>query len=601
MFCLKCGNKMSSGDLFCIKCGTKVLSSDSDGADIIADEKPLETMSPQVSEVHIPAAIEEDITSPETVIFNEYGGQIFGVLGTGSYGKLIFTDKRLICDPRGKKEKFEVMISDIVSYQAAYQVVGLAGKYIRPMLDNSILIHTKQGFSHKFSIPKNRKRDQLIQLLGKSSPLAIQLPPETRSEAKAYDCPEGHPHHKQSVRQRRIYNTYWKVFGIVVIVLLIWSFIYDSGSQEVSTDVPPEMSIENDQLMPESDSYINQTETSKTVTETSEPVEYYSAEFVGEWWDTWSDRCSMTIESGGINYYINIHWGSSAWDTTIWSFVGTYDNELGGIVYTGSCIDSHVSDDGEVQETIKYSDGTGFIYIEGDMLYWIDDVEGAGADCIFQRPLNEEIFVPDQTDLMMTDGVERENLWTVMDDNTGRNINLFFSNFAEMRFNYYSADSFDISSLISFAYLHNYFNYYESRFGLISDESGNYYEVIDVGYVSDAIKQFFDLDINPQSTENIGYDSDLNIYYTPAADGENIYLFAQVTGIYDNGDGTYDITYDVYYEPSDSISSIPQYAYDKLTDEQLNDFAYDSSLTATIKASNLYNRSTYRLLELYQQ
>lgn len=113
----------------------------------------------------------------------------------------------------------------------------------------------------------------------------------------------------------------------------------------------------------------------------------HSTEYVGEWWDTYSQRCAMEISSeDGISYSIDINWGNSAWDNTHWSFWGTYDEILGGIHYYGSEIEEYYAEDGTVEETYVYTDGEGIIYLADDgTLYWNDYKEQAGAECIFEK------------------------------------------------------------------------------------------------------------------------------------------------------------------------------------------------------------------------
>ena len=110
-------------------------------------------------------------------------------------------------------------------------------------------------------------------------------------------------------------------------------------------------------------------------------------EYVGTWWDTYSQRCWMEISSyDGINYSIDINWGSSAWDNTHWSFYGMYDEASGGIHYYGSRIEEVYFDDGSMQESYAYTDGEGLIWIGDDgMLYWDDYVEQQGTECAFER------------------------------------------------------------------------------------------------------------------------------------------------------------------------------------------------------------------------
>lgn len=118
----------------------------------------------------------------------------------------------------------------------------------------------------------------------------------------------------------------------------------------------------------------------------------HSAEYVGTWWDTYSQRCNMEISSyDGIYYNIDINWGSSAWDNTHWSFNGTYDEIAGGIHYYGSRIEEYYLDNGEMQETYIYSDGEGLIWIGDEgMLYWDDYIEQQGVECSFEKSEYEE-------------------------------------------------------------------------------------------------------------------------------------------------------------------------------------------------------------------
>lgn len=118
-------------------------------------------------------------------------------------------------------------------------------------------------------------------------------------------------------------------------------------------------------------------------------VQTPSAEYVGTWQDTYSQRCYMEISSSdGIQYYIDINWGSSAQENTHWSLWGMYDEVMGGIYYNGSKIEEYYPEGGEMQETIVYSDGAGLIWMGDDgMLYWDDHVEEQGRDCSFEKSI----------------------------------------------------------------------------------------------------------------------------------------------------------------------------------------------------------------------
>lgn len=113
----------------------------------------------------------------------------------------------------------------------------------------------------------------------------------------------------------------------------------------------------------------------------------HTAEYVGTWYDTYSQRCNMEITSSdGIYYSININWGSSASENTHWSFYGMFDEMAGGIHYYGSEIEETYTEDKGMQETYVYSDGEGLLWIGDDgMLYWDDYIEKQGAECSFER------------------------------------------------------------------------------------------------------------------------------------------------------------------------------------------------------------------------
>lgn len=116
-------------------------------------------------------------------------------------------------------------------------------------------------------------------------------------------------------------------------------------------------------------------------------VDNQSASYNGQWWDMKSQRCYMEISSSdGTWYSIDINWSSGAADNTHWSFSGYYDSSRGGIVYAdGRRTEEHYTNSGELQETVTYSDGTGFIYLSGNTLYWEDEKEHAGDNCYFEK------------------------------------------------------------------------------------------------------------------------------------------------------------------------------------------------------------------------
>lgn len=116
-------------------------------------------------------------------------------------------------------------------------------------------------------------------------------------------------------------------------------------------------------------------------------IDDQSASYNGQWWDMVSTRCYMDIlSSDGMWYSIDINWSSGAADNTHWVFNGYYDSSRGGIVYSdGRRIEEHYTEGGGLQETVAYSDGSGFIYLSGNTLYWEDDKENTGEGRYFEK------------------------------------------------------------------------------------------------------------------------------------------------------------------------------------------------------------------------
>ena len=157
---------------------------------------------------------------------------------------------------------------------------------------------------------------------------------------------------------------------------------------------------------PAPDSEENKTEEQKAAEQPADNVD--PSAFYGDWYDTFSQRCGMSIYLVNDLYYdIVIDWGDSAWDNTHWDFTGEYDASKGGIVYSdGYRYDEHYSKNGGSPErTEVYHDGSGLIYLKDGKLYWIDDKENMGANCIFEKENTTEsgdYILPDSDTVRLT-------------------------------------------------------------------------------------------------------------------------------------------------------------------------------------------------------
>lgn len=109
--------------------------------------------------------------------------------------------------------------------------------------------------------------------------------------------------------------------------------------------------------------------------------------YPGSWRGILYNRCVIHIESDDNVYYqIDIQWANSASETVHWKLTGQYDDTTEGIVYIGSCVEETVLADGETEENVRYSDGTGTLHIRSDgNLYWADDTEKDGEIRAFER------------------------------------------------------------------------------------------------------------------------------------------------------------------------------------------------------------------------
>lgn len=110
-------------------------------------------------------------------------------------------------------------------------------------------------------------------------------------------------------------------------------------------------------------------------------------ELAGEYQDETSQRAMMTITPEGEDHYqIEISWGSSATEMTVWTFEGDFDYAGGLLSYKDArkVIDSFNENEGEKEEVL-YEDGTGALMYYDEGLHWQDDKEDAGKECHFVK------------------------------------------------------------------------------------------------------------------------------------------------------------------------------------------------------------------------
>lgn len=104
----------------------------------------------------------------------------------------------------------------------------------------------------------------------------------------------------------------------------------------------------------------------------------------GEWQDSWSERCGMTIADEGDNYYsIDVIWSGSATEYDEWIFSGYYDESSKTLQYNNGNWFSYAEDEsGYLQEGYVLDNMEGRLYLEGDVLRW-EDYTSVEYDCDF--------------------------------------------------------------------------------------------------------------------------------------------------------------------------------------------------------------------------
>ena len=112
-----------------------------------------------------------------------------------------------------------------------------------------------------------------------------------------------------------------------------------------------------------------------------------SASYVGTWrnYRMSNGRCIMEIDcEDGVNYDINIRWGSSSATARYWHFTGTYDETQAGIAYTGTQGYGTMLNN-DIEWTDETDNEEGLIRLEDGVLYWEDATGHLGEEMDFNR------------------------------------------------------------------------------------------------------------------------------------------------------------------------------------------------------------------------
>ena len=113
-------------------------------------------------------------------------------------------------------------------------------------------------------------------------------------------------------------------------------------------------------------------------------------DYVGLWADQTSQRAMLTIvpEEEGQGYLVQLQWGSSAWESMVWTMHTRFNEATGELEYTdGEKAMTTYNEDGSVAEKeVEWTDAEGtFRVTEDGGLEWSDSRETDCADFDFQR------------------------------------------------------------------------------------------------------------------------------------------------------------------------------------------------------------------------
>ena len=106
-------------------------------------------------------------------------------------------------------------------------------------------------------------------------------------------------------------------------------------------------------------------------------------DYLGNWQ---CDRCGIEITENADGYIVDITWANSASETVEWIYVCYYDSDMCALVSEEQGTKQVlVTEDGNTETIVEYSDGTGSFFLDEGILTWTDDAEHQGDGMEFER------------------------------------------------------------------------------------------------------------------------------------------------------------------------------------------------------------------------
>lgn len=176
----------------------------------------------------------------------------------------------------------------------------------------------------------------------------------------------------------------YSIVAIVIVVgvsVLIWKLTQRDGKQSAPTAETSGETADEDTVIPYGD---------------DESDDY---DFTGDYFDISTNSGSMTIEKDGSAYNIEITFSEDDSAISVWKMSATYDKARKALSYADATRTDYdfQSEDGSTDTTSTddtesttgqndaYTDGSGYIYMANDNLFWIDQKDDMGAGLMFQK------------------------------------------------------------------------------------------------------------------------------------------------------------------------------------------------------------------------
>lgn len=107
--------------------------------------------------------------------------------------------------------------------------------------------------------------------------------------------------------------------------------------------------------------------------------------FLGIWG---CGRATMNVSDGDVGgrYVVTITWGSSAFETTVWTYQCKYSQEVGGLVSDSGEMRTEVYSDDSSDPEIRVDENQEAIFtLDSEGIKWDDKVNNRGADMVFTK------------------------------------------------------------------------------------------------------------------------------------------------------------------------------------------------------------------------